>query len=104
MYISPSRPATHAGPSLDQTTRVYAGLRGPAPAMGVSEEELLMEHSLKRVPVLRLHLLLMSVEIHLHGWRGRPARDLERCVARMHMRRLLHHEHEALYVRRMIGG
>lgn len=104
MYRSPPSPATHAGPLPDQTTRVYAGLRGPTAPRGRSAEEPLMNHSLKRVPVLRLHLLLMSVEIHLHGWRGRPARDLHRCVAAAEMRRVLHHEREALHSRWRTGG
>ena len=104
MYSSPHSPATHAGPLLDQTTRVYAGLRGPTSLEGVSAEELQMDYSVKRVPVLRMHLLLMSVEIHLHGWRGRPARDLHRCVAGAEMRRVLHHEREAAHSRWRNGG
>ncbi|MDQ2805527.1 MAG: hypothetical protein M3Z04_01195 [Chloroflexota bacterium] len=63
-----------------------------------------MDYSVKRVPVLRLHLLLMSVEIQLHGWRGRVPRDLHRCVAGAEMRRVLHGEREAAHRHWRIGG
>ena len=63
MNVAHNSPATHAGPWLDQTARIYAstsGERRPSPA--APEEEDAMDRSLRRPRVATLLLAMLELE------------------------------------------
>jgi hypothetical protein len=53
---------------------------------------------------MRLHLPLLSIEIRLHGWTKRRARDLVACVERTTLARKMHSAREAGHTRWMLGS
>jgi hypothetical protein len=104
MHASHSSPATHAGPWIDQTARIYARTSGDGRAWAPEEEDA-MERSLRRPRVVTLHLAMLNVEISLRS-RRHVRRRAELLDLYEHERtvRTLAGERETAMARWMLGG
>ena len=80
---SQSRPATHAGPLMDQIARESASLTGHERIVWRPEEELAMERALKRHRIATISIFNLTVEIRLQARKpARPDRRLVRAAER----------------------
>jgi hypothetical protein len=105
MHASHSSPATHAGPWIDQTARIYARTSGEGRSVWAPEEEDAMERSLRRPRVVTLHLAMLNVEISLRSRRHvRRRAELLDLYERERTARSLSGEREVALARWMLGG